>query len=483
MLNLLQQLVHWLHTHPEWAGIITFLVTFTESLAIVGLFIPGSVLLTMIGGLVGAHIVPATGIFIGAIAGAIGGDTLSYFLGYHYQNSIRQIWPFYKFIPLLEKAERFFAKHGGKSVFLGRFLGPLRPTIPIISGMMRLKPHRFLTANISSALLWAPGYMVPGILVGAGAMHAAPHHAGYIIVQVTVGLLLLWLFYWLIRSAVLNFFARLNVKFTTMRHKMESSLLRNVLRDAEKPQSHRQLWLCLAMLSSAIVFLILFALVAAHIDLSSINLPIHKDLLAISNPIADTIFIILTQLGEKAIMLPVGAIVFIYFAWQKRWYLAWHWLALLVLTVAALGLFKHLGHSPRPTDLVLAPTDYSFPSGHVGLALSFWGFLAYLFAEQFTNKYSRRNAYTLVSLIVILVGFSRIYLGVHWLTDIIGSVLLGLTCLCLIILSYRRRLPDKTLNLTALSLVIVISFGLFAGLFLYKNFPIEYRDYKPAKIG
>jgi len=68
-----------------------------------------------------------------AVVGAIAGDGLSYWFGRRYRNGIRSWWPFRRHVDLLERAEAFVRRHGGKSVLLGRFVGPLRPVVPAVA--------------------------------------------------------------------------------------------------------------------------------------------------------------------------------------------------------------------------------------------------------------------------------------------------------------------------------------------------------------
>jgi undecaprenyl-diphosphatase len=438
MLELIQHLIHWIHLHPHWAALISFIIAFTESLAIVGLFIPGSMILCLIGGLVGAGILPASPILICAVLGAIGGDGLSYWLGYHYHQRIRAMWPFYKFIGLLNKGEQFFNKHGGKSVFLGRFLGPLRPVIPMIAGMMNLSPMRFLGANVLSALLWAPGYILLGVLIGQHIVAISPHHAGKILAEITIVLILFWLCYWLLRQQIINFFSKLNLQLQARWLMVENKLLKSMLRDAELPNSHRQVWLAIGVLSSGFAFLLLFAILTAGINVQVLNAPIYHVFSVLYRPTIHTVMTGITLLGEKFIILPVSILIWIYLLLRKKTRLAWHFLILIFVTVAALSVFKHLAHYPRPENVAAVIKEYSFPSGHVGLTVVFWGFLGWIFTQKTTNPHYRHRIAAVVCFIVLMVMVSRLYLGMHWLTDVIGALFLGLTCLSMAILVYRR---------------------------------------------
>ncbi|MES9896122.1 MAG: VTT domain-containing protein, partial [Candidatus Thiodiazotropha endolucinida] len=80
---------------------------------------------------------------------------------------LRGFWPFNRHPATLQRGITFFQRYGGKSVALGRFFGPVRAIIPLVAGMLGMPPLRFLAANILSALVWAPAYLLPGIVFGA----------------------------------------------------------------------------------------------------------------------------------------------------------------------------------------------------------------------------------------------------------------------------------------------------------------------------
>ena len=167
MAELLQQLLQWVNAHPGWSGMVVFLIAFAESLAIVGVVVPGVAILFAVGALIGADALNFWHMVGWAVAGAVLGDGLSYWIGKHYQAQLTSIWPFSKHPASLEKGTAFFQRYGGKSVAMGRFFGPIRAVIPLVAGMMNMPAGRFLVANVLSALAWAPAYLLPGMAFGA----------------------------------------------------------------------------------------------------------------------------------------------------------------------------------------------------------------------------------------------------------------------------------------------------------------------------
>jgi membrane protein DedA with SNARE-associated domain len=162
-----QQLLTWIQQNPEYAGIVIFSMALAESLAIIGVLIPGVIILFGAGTLIGAGIIDFWSSCLWAILGAIIGDGLSYWLGHHFEY-ITERWKWAKLHPqTMQKGFDFFEKYGDLSVALGRFFGPIRAIVPLVAGLMRMPPKRFYIANVLSALVWAPAYLLPGMIFGS----------------------------------------------------------------------------------------------------------------------------------------------------------------------------------------------------------------------------------------------------------------------------------------------------------------------------
>ena len=93
-MELLDSLISWVNAHPHWAGVVVFLVAFSESLALVGMVVPGVVMMFAAGALIGAGAVEFAGIYWWAVAGAVLGDGLSFWIGRRYQLQLGGMWPF-----------------------------------------------------------------------------------------------------------------------------------------------------------------------------------------------------------------------------------------------------------------------------------------------------------------------------------------------------------------------------------------------------
>jgi membrane protein DedA with SNARE-associated domain len=165
--DLVQPALALIAAHAGWAAAVMFVTAFGESFAFLSLLFPGTTLLIAAGTLMATGTLPYGPVLIGAVAGAILGDTVSYWIGRRYGAGIARLWPFSRYPDLLPSGIRFFARHGGKSVFIGRFFGPMRAVIPLAAGVMQMPRARFWIANIVSALVWAPMLLLVGDAVGA----------------------------------------------------------------------------------------------------------------------------------------------------------------------------------------------------------------------------------------------------------------------------------------------------------------------------
>lgn len=187
MSEYLSPLLDWVGTHPGWAGFVLFWIALGESLAVVGLFVPGAVLMFGAGALIATGSLPFWPLAAWAAAGAVVGDGISFWLGRRFDRHLEAVWPFRRNPALLARAVSFFRRHGGKSVLLGRFIGPIRPVIPAVAGMLGMGAGRFFAINLLSALLWAPAYLLPGMAFAASMALAAAVLTRLLILVVGVG--------------------------------------------------------------------------------------------------------------------------------------------------------------------------------------------------------------------------------------------------------------------------------------------------------
>lgn len=150
----------------EWSLLIIFLVSFFESLALVGLILPGAILMASLGTMIGSNHI---GLYPAWVVGSIGcllGDWLSYYFGWQFKEPLNN-WKFLKkYEKILKKIKHALYKYSLITIISGRFIGHTRPLVPLIAGMIGLPIKKFLLPNIIGCIFWPPVYFIPGILAG-----------------------------------------------------------------------------------------------------------------------------------------------------------------------------------------------------------------------------------------------------------------------------------------------------------------------------
>ena len=163
-------LIDFVREHQAWAPPIVLLLAFCESLAFISLLVPAWGALVAIGALVGASGIGLWEIWLAGALGAALGDWLSYWVGFRYKEQVVQMWPLSRYPGLLTRGEDFVRKWGVPSIFIGRFSGPLRASVPLAAGIFEMAYWPFQFANFSSALVWSAALLLFGDGLGLTAM-------------------------------------------------------------------------------------------------------------------------------------------------------------------------------------------------------------------------------------------------------------------------------------------------------------------------
>lgn len=187
----LEAWLDWIAANPELSLLLLAVAAGIEGLFIIGLIIPGSVLMFAAGMLAAQGVLHPLATLLSAGIGALIGDVISFAIGRRGRDLLPRWDARWQILP---RAERFFVRYGGMSIVLGRLIGPLRPVVPTVAGAAGYPPLRFvLIATVASAL-WVLAYALPGMLLGA-ALPVLMGLLGRLGVLLGVFLLLLWLLY------------------------------------------------------------------------------------------------------------------------------------------------------------------------------------------------------------------------------------------------------------------------------------------------
>lgn len=436
----LQSLTNWLATNPGWLSAALFLTAFLESLAFAGILIPGVAILFAVAVLAGQVAVPIAEVLLWAGAGAVAGDGISFALGRLFQGRLDTLWPLNRFPGFIDKGEAFFHRHGGKSVVIGRFVGPIRPIIPLIAGAFLMPWRRFLAFNLSSAAAWAPVYVLPGYLVGSAlASEFEPPAHFYPVIAVSTGILLaiyLLLFRFQLglghSSQLYLWLARLTARYDATHRFWRLYTSQRPAQAGEFPLPSLSL-----ALGAGALFMIWGQLATATELLAPFDDLTLRWFSQLRNPLLDPAMILLTLLGDPPILLAAATLSALALYFRGYYAAAIHVAGAALLTTVLVWGFKYLTAIPRP-DVVFGPPDSgAFPSGHA-TGITVLSTLAASFIARESRNVRRWRYYLLFSIPIILGALSRLYLGVHWFTDVVAGVFLGLSICGFVRASYSR---------------------------------------------
>ena len=460
-----QELIAWLNAHPGWGFSIVFLVAFFESLVLIGILLPGIVILFGVGTLIGLGMLELIPIWVAASAGAFLGDSLSYFLGHRFRGHLLDIWPFSRYPALMERGTRFFHAHGTKSVVAGRFIGPLRPIIPSVAGMMGMKPSRFLAVDIPACITWAPSFLIPGMLFGA-SLEVASEYTGRLTAMLVILLAILWLTWWVMRSLYEPLATR---SARWMRHTIRWSRRHPVLGRVAGPVldpsrgevlSVTMMGILLVMVFWGLVMLLFLSPFSAQPK--AVDQAVQELALSLRNHLADPLMVAISQLSRWPVSIFSAFALLLWLLGAGRRNAALHWL----IAIGGGGLLHLLlSWSLRATPQVLEMAGQTLhgPSAAMSLSTVVLTFFAVMEAGELRRKH-RQWPYLAAALILILLGLSRLYLGMEWLSGALMGIVMGLAWTAIVGIAYRQRAVRRFSSATA----SLIFYGSFLALFSWQ---------------
>ena len=391
-------LTAWLGANPHWLGLAIFILACTECLAIVGLIVPGTVLLFAVAALAGNGALSLGTTMLLAFCGGLLGDLLSYAMGRYFHQDIRRLPGLRHHPQWLSGAESYFHRYGVVSLLVGRYIGPLRPMLPMVAGMLNMPFVRFLAISLLAGAGWAVAYIMPGWATGAALRLPLP--AGFwpqaAVVAAGLGLLLTASIYSSLRE----------------------------LRQA-------------TLLAAGLSLLLLLGLFVGWPRLSALD----QGLLALLQELHDSglhrFMVFTTRVGDLRTQVAAGTLLCLLLLATQQWRAALF--AVTTLLGSALGntILKATFARVRPDFLLEPLPSFSFPSGHSSAAFAFFLVIGVL-AGRGQPPRMRLTWLLLACLPATAIALSRLYLGVHWPSDVIAGALLACT-LCAASLAWVQR--------------------------------------------
>jgi len=424
---------------------IVFLVPALEASAFLGFVFPGEIAVLLGGVLAYDGRVPLPAVIVAAVAGAVVGDTIGYFVGRRWGHRIlrsagRRV-PFlrHRIDEHLESAQAYLRRRGGAAVFFGRFTAALRVMVPGLAGMAEIAYGRFALYNAAGGLIWGTGFVLLGYFAGA-AWHrvaADASRAGLVLlVLVLVGLV--------VGRVLRNVrehgerlpdrLARIApVAWARARFPRGSAWLARRI-DTDSPSGFLLSVVVVAGAACAWIFIGLTQDVVAHEEAVLSDPGVTRFIVDHRVAWATVLMKMVTWLGSNAVLIPLVVVVGGYFLIRDR---DWWPAALMATALVGANLVYRVTKSwvgkPRPPESfhLIEVSGFSFPSGHATAGLACWGMAALLLGAGRSIRV-KIGIWTGAVVIVALVGLSRIYLGVHWWTDVVAGFALGGLLLCLL---------------------------------------------------
>ncbi|QLF92998.1 bifunctional DedA family/phosphatase PAP2 family protein [Pseudomonas sp. ABC1] len=410
----LDTLTTWLATHPEWLGIVLFVAACIECLAIVGLLVPGTVLLFTIAMLAGGGALTLLQTLLLGYAGGLLGDLLSYALGRRYHQGIKRLPVLRNHPQWLIRAEHYFANYGVASLLVGRFIGPLRPMLPMTAGMLDMPFIRFLLVSLVSSAGWSVAYLMPGWSAGA-ALHL-PLPEGFWADTAVIAVILLV---------------------------MIGGIVHGSLRQMR--------WA--SVLSSLLAMLALAGLFIGWPHFHAFD----QGLLAVTqderHPLLDHLMMVITRFGDFHAQLLVAILLCLLLLALRQWRALLFAGSTLLGTALGNAAFKAFFARTRPEVLIDPLQTFSFPSGHSSASFAFFLALGVL-AGRGQPPRMRLTWLLLASLPAAVIASSRVYLGVHWPTDVIAGALLASSACAISLVLVQWRTPLQPLSARTWTIIL-----------------------------
>lgn len=435
-------MIAWIQSHPEGVLIAIALTAFVESFALIGVIVPGVVALFSLAAVASNLNIPVLWVLAAAALGATAGDLGSFYLGYRLRHRLYEYPWFKRHADWLSHGIWFFNRWGWLSVVIGRFVGPIRPVVPLIAGSLSMPVRVFVSVNLITVLFWAPAYMLPGYLAGEASFFLATQS----LAMRTLTLLLV--------SALAILIALLAIY-----HHLHP----------EHPRMAR--WVpALKRLPDRFPFAALLLVLVATTGFiaTALSRPWNLDTLlagqvGVWRATAFDVFAIgLTLLADPANLILTGLIIIIWLYLSGQYRLGAILLISSVVATWGIPLLKAVFNVIRPDWTEITLSTQAFPSGHAAGAALFLGFLSG-FANQRRPTMSRWHLYLPAGAAMLTVALSRVWLGVHWLSDVVAGLCLGLLIAALA--QAVHRLTGRTLadfrNSWSLWLLVLLTVGAY----------------------
>ncbi len=425
----------------QWTYLVVGLMAFLETGAFVGLVAPGESFMLLGGVVAGQGEVSLIVLIAIGWSCAVLGDVASFYAGHRLGREflVKHGPKFSITKERLERVDGFFDDHGGKAVFLGRFIGIVRAVNPFLAGSSGMPLRRFLPYSILGAGAWASSLLVLGYVFWQSFDRViAVAERGALALGTTITVLVggIWIYRYL----------RVPEHRDELAHWISRTLDRPVMRPVARVV--RPLWRRTRALRvfiagrltpgelglevttlHAILAVGAFGFIGNYLELRTATLIPGDERAAelaqtLRNDTLVDIARVVTEFASSAVLIPALALTCWFLLYRRMIWEAATLVAGSVLIWIAVAVTKNIVERPRPADPLIDVDGYSYPSGHAAHAVA-WLAIGVVVARALPGL-ARPAALVLASIaVVVVVGATRVYLGAHYLSDVVGGVGLG----------------------------------------------------------
>ncbi len=390
----------------HWGYLIIFLAAIVEAMPIFGTFIPGHTIIILGGFLAKLGVLRLEAVIVAAAVGVVVGDLLAYYIGRKFGYDFVVSYGKYFFLneEKYKKTKKLVAEHAGKALIIGRFSPFTRALAAFLAGIYKIKFPKFVFYSIVGGVSWSTISVLLGYIMGQGFEGAAKYFGRVVLAAIIL--------------IILTFFAyrMLNKRRQVFVKKHSVYLVLNTI--------------------SIYIF---SKMVEDYLDKESIyhfDFWLTQNIASIWQSWSNKFMIFATNVLSPESLLVIALVAASYYLVKKNWYNT-----VLIFFSSAGGLIlgaisKQLIGRSRPLGGLIPESGLSFPSQHSLMALIFFSLVIFLYSDKIKNKFFKSLFIVSNILLIILAGFSRIYLKVHWFSDVMAGFALGLFWLTLLILVF-----------------------------------------------
>jgi undecaprenyl-diphosphatase len=415
----------------------------------VGFIFPGEIAVILGGVVASQGRAPLWAVIVAAVSGAIIGDSIGYLVGRRWGTHL--LYGTVGRLPIihrhldkhLESARAYVRRRKGSAVFFGRFTAALRVLVPGLAGMSDVHYPSFAAYNVAGGVLWGTGFAVLGYVAGASYKHVEKIAGriglgllGLIVVGLAASRLLRKLGQHSLRLRELRDRIAAMPQLAWARRRFPNQI--RWVRDRVDASSPRGFLLTFTVAAGALALWAFAGLtqdVVGHDEMFLFDPRVERFVVDHRTAWLTSLMRVVTWLGSTAVIVPILLVLAGVLIRRRR---DWRSVALLAITlVGAIGLYDIVkplvGRARPPATLWIGHYSGSaFPSGHATQSIAFYGMLAVVLSTGRSAR-AKHLLWIGAAAMTLLIGASRVYLGAHWLTDVLGGYALGTGWLALVV--------------------------------------------------